>query len=100
MFDSPLLPKNQCFKIIQHVILVLFSNYPDIIYGKDTVFSVLGPMARSVNDLALWLKTICEERFHVQPDPYQRMVAFNIENFKNHSKKKLKIGFLKFHPIL
>ena len=62
--------------------------------------SVFGPMARCVDDLALWMKTTCDERYHVQPDPFQRHVAFDVDIYKNHTKKQLRIGIIKSHHTL
>lgn len=62
--------------------------------------SVFGPMARCVDDLTLWMKTTCYEKYHVQPDPYHRHQEFNIEEYRSHSTKKLRIGVVKSHHLL
>ena len=79
MFTSTKFLTLEYFVIVQYVTNALFSNYPDIMFGKDTCFSVLGPMARSVKDIALWMKTSCDQSFHVQPDPYHRVLPFNLQ---------------------
>ena len=61
---------------------------------------MFGPMARCTDDLALWMKTTCDERYHVEPDPYHRMIAFDVDEYKSHAKKKLRIGVIKTHPGL
>lgn len=64
----------QYISLILHVLSITFRNYPELVYGKDSVVSVFGPLARCVDDLALWMKTACEERYHVQPDPFHKHV--------------------------
>jgi len=67
---------------------------PDLLFGNDTVISVFGPMARSVEDIALWMKTTCDDDHHPEPDPYHRMVGFNIDQYLNHAKGKLRVGIV------
>jgi Asp-tRNA(Asn)/Glu-tRNA(Gln) amidotransferase A subunit family amidase len=57
-------------------------------------------MTRCVEDIALWMKVMCDERYHLEQDPYHKLVEFKVDTFKNHSKKKLKIGFIKSYPAL
>lgn len=62
--------------------------------------SVFGPLARCVDDLALWMKTTCEERYHVRPDPFHRHLQFDVREYKLHCKQKLRIGVVKSHRLL
>ena len=57
-------------------------------------------MARCVEDLSLWMKTACDESNHIDRDPYHRHLEFNVEDYKNQSSKKLKIGIIKSYSIL
>lgn len=95
-----MLPKIQYITIIHNVTLSISRNVPDLLYGNDTVLSVFGPLARSVEDLALWMKTTCDERHHSNPDPYHKMVEFNTEHYLNHAKKKLRIGVVRKYDFL
>lgn len=57
-------------------------------------------MARCVEDLSLWMKTMCDERYHIDEDPYHKLVEFNVEQYKNYTKKRLKIGYVKSYDAL
>jgi fatty acid amide hydrolase len=57
-------------------------------------------MARSVEDLALWMKTTLDVKYHSNPDPFHRLISFDTEVYKKHSKKKLRIGLIKSHSFL
>ena len=60
--------------------------------GRDTILSVYGPMARSVEDLALWMKAHLDPQHHNE-DPYMRYVPFDTTKYLETCKKKLKIGY-------
>lgn len=57
-------------------------------------------MARSVEDLALWMKTTCDKAYNPDIDPYHRLINFDTEQYIGHSSKKLKIGIIKAHHLL
>ena len=57
-------------------------------------------MARSVEDIALWMKTTCDDEHHSEPDPYHKMVAFNVDQYLNHAKGKLRVGIVRQYDFL
>jgi Asp-tRNA(Asn)/Glu-tRNA(Gln) amidotransferase A subunit family amidase len=62
--------------------------------GKDTFKSVNGPLARTVDDLALWMKIALNEKHQVERDPYLRLIPFDEKIYLQHQKeRKLKIGY-------
>lgn len=69
-------------------------------FGNDSVKSTLGPMARCVEDIFLWMKTTCDEDNHEHKDPFHRHIPFNIREYQTHSQKKLKIGIIKSLSLL
>jgi len=69
-------------------------------YGKTSVISVIGPMARSVQDLALWMKTACHQQLHTQSDYFHRTIDFDADLYNNQTKKKLRIGYVKSYSII
>lgn len=92
--------KIQYFSIIHNVTIFLFRDVPDLLFGNDTVISVFGPMARSVEDIALWMKTTCDDEYNPEPDPYHRMVGFNVDQYLNHAKEKLRVGIVRQYDFL
>jgi Asp-tRNA(Asn)/Glu-tRNA(Gln) amidotransferase A subunit family amidase len=68
--------------------------------GKDTIPIVFGPLGKSVDDLALWMKTALTEKYHTEPDPYIKLLPFNSHTYLSHQKKTLKIGYFLSHEVL
>ena len=100
MLDSTLFSALQHLHSLHYVCLHLLREYPDIIFGKDSVISVNGPLARSVEDLALWMKTVCHQPFHTRPDYFHRTVDFDVKKYKSHAHQKLRIGYIKSYSII
>jgi len=58
-------------------------------------------MARSVDDLALWMKVALNEQYQVDKDPYTKLIPFDEKTYLSHQKqKKLKIGYFLSHDLL
>ena len=56
----------------------------------------MGPLAKSTEDLALWLKVATNEDFYQgQIDPYVKNIPFNDEKYLKSGKKHHTIGYFK-----
>jgi Asp-tRNA(Asn)/Glu-tRNA(Gln) amidotransferase A subunit family amidase len=71
-----------------------------IFNGKNTVVSVTGPLAKSVEDLSLFLKCIFDEKCNPMLSPHKNLKGFNSIDYLSHSKSKLKIGYFSSCSIL
>ena len=63
----------------------------------DTVMCVNGPLSKSVDSLALWMRNMTEEGFYFgEHDAYKKLIPFDVKTYKEYSEgnKKLKIGYI------
>ena len=67
-----------------------------MVTGKDTFTAVNGPMARSVDDLALWMKVALNEQYQVDKDPYTKLIPFDEKQQQIEGAFKLREVYFKF----
>jgi hypothetical protein len=64
--------------------------------GKNVITGVNGPMGRSIDSLALWMKAMTtEECYEGRPDPYMKLYPFDLSAYTSYQdrSRKLRIGY-------
>lgn len=78
---------------MKHGVVTPYSHAFD---GKDFIKNQNGPLARSVDSLALWMHVATNESYYEgSNDPSIKLIPFDFKLYKHVSenKKKLKIGY-------
>lgn len=66
---------------------------------------VIGPLGKSTDDVALWMKVFLEQKYYKgQHDPFIKLIPFDqlkyLKMQKNENFKKMRIGYIRKMDIL